>query len=298
MSVPGAAAQFGIVLRRPPTERSNQPFYDSFLAGLEETLDRHGASIFVQMAGSREEEDETYPRWAAEHLVDAVVLVDPVQHDHRIAACAELGIPVVVVGEGVRGAQASIVEVDNDSAMRTAVDFLVSLGHRVIGRVSGPADLLHTRSRTRAFDAAVEESGVTGWSLEGDYRSPSGAARTRELLDRDPTPTALIYDNDVMAVAGLAVAVAREIDVPARLSLLAWDDSARCRLADPPLSVVSRDVHELGQTVAEALLGIQTALLGIRTAPLGIQHPEVASVLHTPKARVVARGTTAAVAAH
>jgi DNA-binding LacI/PurR family transcriptional regulator len=272
-------AQFGVVLHRPATERSNQPFYDSFLAGLEETLDRHGAGVFVQMASSRQEEDETYPRWARENLVDAVVLVDPVQDDPRTAVCAALGIPVVVVGEGVLGAQASIVEVDNGAAMRTAVDFLVSLGHRVIGRVSGPEDLLHTRARTVAFDAAAQEAGVTGWSLEGDYRSATGAARTRDLLDRDPMPSALIYDNDVMAVAGLAVAAERRIDVPARLSLLAWDDSARCRLADPPLSVVSRDVHELGQTVAQALLGTRT---------------QVASVVHTPKARVVGRGTTAA----
>ena len=200
------APQFAVVLHRPPTEHSNQPFYDSFLAGLEETLDLHGASVFVQMAGSREEENETYPRWAAERLVDAVVMVNPVQDDPRTALCASLGIPVVVVGEGVRGAQASIVEVDNGSAMRTAVDFLVSLGHRVIGRVSGPADLLHTRSRTRAFEAAASAAGVIGWSLEADYLAQSGADRTRELLDRDRRPTALIYDNDIMAVAGLAVA--------------------------------------------------------------------------------------------
>jgi DNA-binding LacI/PurR family transcriptional regulator len=270
--------QFGVVLHRPPTERSNQPFYDSFLAGLEETLDRHGANVFVQMASSRQEENETYPRWAREELVDAVVIVDPVQDDQRTTLCASLGIPVVVVGEGVRGDQASIVEVDNGSAMLTAVDFLVGLGHRVIGRVSGPVDLLHTRSRTMAFDTAAEQAGIKGWSVEGDYGAKSGADCTRELLSRDPIPSALIYDNDVMAVAGLAVAAERNIDVPAHLSLLAWDDSARCRLASPALSVVHRDVHELGQIVAETLLGTQTA--------------EVASVVHTPKARVVARGTT------
>jgi DNA-binding LacI/PurR family transcriptional regulator len=272
-------SQFGVVLQRPPTERSSDTFYDSFLAGLEETLDLHGASIFVQMAGSRQEESEIYPRWVREQLVDAVVLVDPIQDDPRMAACASLGLPVVVVGEGVRGAQPSIVEVDNGSAMLSAVEFLVALGHRVLGRISGPTELLHTRSRTVAFETAAAEAGVTGWSVEGDYRSQSGAERTRELLSRDPVPSALIYDNDIMAVAGLAVAAELRIDVPGRLSLLAWDDSARCRLADPPLSVVSRDVHELGQAVAGALLGTQTA--------------QVASVVHTPKAHVFARGTTA-----
>src|SRR5690242_3899821 len=187
-------AQFAVVLHRPATEHSNQPFYDSFLAGLEETLDRHGAGVFVQMASSREEEHDTYPRWARERLVDAVVMVDPVPDDPRPAVCASLGIPVVVVGEGVVGAQTSIVEVDNGSAMRTAVNFLVSLGHRVIGRVSGPSELLHTRSRTMAFDAATAAAGVTGWAVEGDYLSRSGAQCTRALLDRDPTPSALIYD--------------------------------------------------------------------------------------------------------
>lgn len=272
------SAQFGVMIQPPAGGRSNGPFYDSFLAGLEETLDLHGASVFVQMAGSRAEEIETYPRWARERLVDAAVLVDPVQDDPRLGVCAGLGIPVVVLGEGVRGAQASIVEVDNASAMHTAVEFLFSLGHRAFGRVSGPADLLHTRSRTAAFDAAVRAGGGTGSSVEGDYGAQSGARCTRELLDLAPRPTAIIFDNDVMAVAGLEVATECQVDVPGRLSLLAWDDSALCRLAEPPLSVVSRDAHEFGVAVAGALLRIRSV--------------HVSSVVHTAKARVFARGTT------
>ncbi|MEV5551218.1 substrate-binding domain-containing protein [Streptomyces sp. NPDC052309] len=38
------------------------------------------------------------------------------------------------------------------------------------------------------------------------------------------------------------------------LSLIAWDDSTLCRLASPPLTTMTVDVHRYGVLVAEAAL--------------------------------------------
>ena len=43
----------------------------------------------------------------------------------------------------------------------------------------------------------------------------------------------MVYDNDVMAAAGLAVAAEEGVLVPEQLSLVAWDDSPLGRLAGP-----------------------------------------------------------------
>ncbi|MGN8246544.1 LacI family DNA-binding transcriptional regulator [Cellulomonas soli] len=273
----GRAPRFGVALQPTVQGRGLEPFYTDFLAGMEEELDRHGATVLLHVVHERDDELAAYRRWAAEGLVDAVVAGDLVEDDPRARVCAELGLPLVLIG-GAPDGRASVVDYDNAEAMRTAVSFLADLGHRRIGRVSGPARYAHTRAREAAFWPALAAHGVQGAQAEGDYGEASGAAATRTLLSADEPPTALVFDNDVMAVAGLAAAAELGVSVPEQLSVLAWDDSANCRLSHPPLSVVSRDVHEVGRDTANLLL---------RLAAGG--EPEV---LSTPGVRVVSRGTT------
>src|SRR5690606_14605312 len=79
---------------------------------------------------------------------------------------------------------------------------------------------------------------------------------TRELLTSPTRPTALIYDNDVMAIAGLAVAQEMGLAVPGDLSIVAWDDSPLCQLVHPPLTALSRDIPAYGAHAARRLLDV------------------------------------------
>jgi DNA-binding LacI/PurR family transcriptional regulator len=69
-------------------------------------------------------------------------------------------------------------------------------------------------------------------------------------------PTAIMYENDVMAVG--AVGAARELgfEVPADVSILAWDDSPLCSLTHPTVSAMQRDVPAMGRQVARLLLDV------------------------------------------
>jgi DNA-binding LacI/PurR family transcriptional regulator len=93
-------------------------------------------------------------------------------------------------------------------------------------------------------------------SVSTDYSGSEGAEATRRVLARERPPTALIYDNDVLAVAGLAVASERGLTVPGDLSLVAWDDSALCRSAHPALTELVRDTSAFGRNAAEQLLSL------------------------------------------
>ena len=73
-----------------------------------------------------------------------------------------------------------------------------------------------------------------------------------------------------MAVAAVGVAAEMGVAVPDQLSLLAWDDSALCRLANPTISAMSLDVQAMGMQVADCLLnmlagGPVTAVHGSRS---------------------------------
>ncbi|MDV9174172.1 substrate-binding domain-containing protein, partial [Streptomyces sp. W16] len=94
--------------------------------------------------------------------------------------------------------------------------------------------------------------------LATDHSGEAGARATRSLLTGAPPdrPTAIVYDNDIMAVAGLSVAAELGLAVPADVSLLAWDDSQLCRLTHPTLSAMSHDVHGFGADTARTLFGV------------------------------------------
>ncbi|GAA3772314.1 substrate-binding domain-containing protein [Plantactinospora mayteni] len=274
----GATSAVGLVLARPPRLLGAEPFFMEFIAGIEERLAEHGRSVLLHIVANHSAEIAAYRRWAQQQLVDAVVLVNPTVDDTRPAILGELGLPVVVAGEAAAGTPA--VRRDDVGSVRAALAHLLDLGHRRIARVSGPETLRHTRTRTAALLKAVRSAGVTAELVAGDYSEESGAKLTTVLLGRPEPPSAIIYDNDLMALAGLNAAKELGLEIPRDLSLIAWDDSSLCRLASPPLTTMSLDVHLFGDLVAESVLRL------IEGQPVAQRWCATESV--------VARGTTAA----
>ncbi|WP_431930793.1 LacI family DNA-binding transcriptional regulator [Nonomuraea jabiensis] len=244
----------GLVLARPSRLLGAEPFFMEFIAGIEERLAEHDRSVLLHVVTTHDQEVAAYRRWAAHRTVDAVVLVNRAVHDTRPAALRELGIPVVVAGEPA--GDAPTVRTNDEGAVHQAVSHLHDLGHRRIARISGPNTLLHTRTRTRALLQTAGAAGIEAIVEEGDYSEESGAKLTEMLLNRPDPPTAIVYDNDLMAVAGLNAAKELGVRVPHDLSLIAWDDSSLCRLTSPALTAMSLDVHLFGQMVADSTLDL------------------------------------------
>ncbi|HEY1532170.1 MAG TPA: substrate-binding domain-containing protein [Galbitalea sp.] len=246
----------GLVLLRGRRDMLVEPFYGEVISGMESVLAPRGLNVLMQVVSSRAEELDCYERWAAQGSVAGVVLTDLGPDDQRPRLVADYGFPGVILGDPIDSAGMSVVRTDDFTAMSDAVSQLADLGHRVIGRVSGPSRLSHTRARTDAFTAVTAARGIIGILLEGDYTAASGAEATRQLLSWDEPPSAIVYDNDIMAVEGLSVALGEGVLVPAQLSILAWDDSTLCRIAQPPLSAMSHDVYDMGVLAARGLLRV------------------------------------------
>ncbi|UCM91372.1 LacI family DNA-binding transcriptional regulator [Streptomyces marincola] len=269
----------GLVLARPARLLGVEPFFMEFIAGIEEKLAERGLSVLLHVVATHDEEIATHRRWAERGLVDAVVVVNLTGGDRRPAVLAGLGLPAVMVGAWDGGPDTPAVITDNAAPVREALDVLFGLGHRRIARVTGPAELVHTRARTAALREGCAAVGVEPVLVEGDYSAEAGAELTAQLLRRPERPTAVLYDNDVMAVAGLGVAKEHGVRVPEDLSLIAWDDSTLCRLASPALSTMSVDVHRFGVLVAASVLELIDGRPVVRR--------------WSPPARFTARGSTA-----
>jgi DNA-binding LacI/PurR family transcriptional regulator len=252
----GRAGALGLVVDRPASTLGIEPFFMQLISGIEGELAARDIALLLQVTADRAAQLASYRRWWAERRVDGVFLVDLHIDDARVELLKELGLPAIVIGgpQGLAGLPG--VWNDDVSAERGVVEYLAALGHRRIARVAGLPELWHTAVRTEAFETVAAELGVTPITVTTDYTGEQGARATRSLLASADPPTAITYDNDIMAVAGLSVAAEMGIAVPERLSLVAWDDSVLCRLVHPPLTAVSLDIAAYGAHVARRLLDL------------------------------------------
>jgi DNA-binding LacI/PurR family transcriptional regulator len=244
----------GLVISRPASVLGIEPFFMSFVSGVEEVLSEHDFALLLQVAPRPDTELETYRRWWTGRRVDGVFVVDLRVDDPRVEGLTDLGLPAVVVGDPEHAGPLPSVWSDDAQAVTVAIEHLAALGHRRVARVSGPDHLVHTRVRSEAFEAAGSRLGVKVQQVPTDYTLEAGISATRKLLGARWRPTALVFDNDLMAVGAVQVAAELGLGIPDDLSILAWDDSPLCRLTSPPLSAMSRDVAAYGASAARLLL--------------------------------------------
>lgn len=254
----GRADSIGLVLPRSASTLATEPYFMELIAGLERVFTLRGCALLLQVVLDVETEIACHERWAAQARVDGVVVVDLRADDPRLAALRSLGLPAVLAGDPSLGDGLPAVYNDDAAAAAAVVDHLVGLGHRRIARVAGPAALGHVGIRAAAAAAAARSHGVDLEIVHTDFTGRAGAGATTVMLEgpAGQRPTAIVYDNDIMAVAGLSVARSLHLDVPGDVSLVAGDDSPLCEVTHPTLSAVGHDVVAYGSLIAEKLFAV------------------------------------------
>ncbi|WP_432825245.1 LacI family DNA-binding transcriptional regulator [Dactylosporangium sp. CA-092794] len=245
----------GMVLVRPPRVMVVDSFFTQMLSGVEAELNRGDVALVLHLVDDFAETIDVYRRWYAGRHVDGVILTDLRHGDPRPAALRAIGLPAAVIGGGPDLSGLSSVDADVAGTARGIVGYLRALRHRVVARVAGPQELLHTGQRDAAYEAAVEELGEISYQVVyTNYSAADGMRATRELLSLADPPTALVFDNDVMAAASLKVAHEMGLAVPADFSVVAWDDSDLCQITVPEITAVTQSPALQSELTARALL--------------------------------------------
>lgn len=248
----------GLVMRRAPELLGADPFFPQFLAGVESVLAERGSALVLQFVGDDDQaEAASYRRLAGQGRVDGVFLNDMLVDEHRFGLLAGLGLPAVAVGRPTGPCPFPVVTVDDRQGVAGTVAHLLGLGHRRVGFVGGPEGYVHSRSRRAAWRQTLEAAGVApGPELVADFTGPGGAAATRALLELPDPPTAIVYANDAMAIAGMGVAIGLGLEVPGDLSVAGFDDVPLAAHVAPPLTTVRQDAMAWGRAAAEVLLAV------------------------------------------
>lgn len=274
------AFSLGFIVARDPVLLGSDPFFPAFIAGLESTLSRQGQVLVLQVVTTADDEEAGYRRLAAESRVDGFILSDLRHADPRIALVQELGLPAVTLNRPDIPSPFPALCLHDTPGVAATVRHLADLGHTRIAHVAGPDLLLHGQRRREAFLDASRRLGLPPGPVEiADFTAAGGTTATRRLLALPEPPTAIVYANDVMAIAGITAARQAGLTIPGDLSVTGYDDTELAAFVHPALTTVRADPFRWGELAAATLL----ILVG------GGQPTEV----ELPDAQLVVRRSTA-----
>jgi len=199
-------------------------------------------------------------RFIEQQRLYGVLLLPPISENDELAAvCRELGCTLVRMGSARLDHDRHLVASNDRHAVREAVSWLTTLGHRRIGFIAGPEGFRSASERELGFIDGLASAGLKldpALSQRGNYRFESGLAAGERLLSADPRPTAIFSSNDEMAAGVLHAARAKGISVPEQLSIIGFDDTPIAVKIWPALTTVRQPLALIAEKATERLVTI------------------------------------------
>ena len=246
----------GLVIPYDPDYLFSDPFLLEVIRGVEQTANDNDYNVLLSMA-KKNDQRSAYTRLMRSGYIDGVVTVETFEGDVIGRQLEEQGVPRVSIGYRDGDRPINVVHSDDYRGAYEAVSYLLKLGHRRIGIISGPAQFMGAmderlrgaRDALTAYDLKPDPSLLTF----GDFTLESGYRASQPLLQAQPRPTALFVMNDRMATGVLRYAREIGLKVPRDLSVVGFDDVLLSASVEPPLTTIRQHSVELGQVAAQQL---------------------------------------------
>jgi DNA-binding LacI/PurR family transcriptional regulator len=220
-----------LVVPEPDSRVFSDPFFAGILRGVSMTL-APTSSQLVLLIQPAVGDDQRLLRYLRGGHVDGAIIVSHHGRDNVLQELAQLPLPIVFSARplGVEVPVAS-VDVDSVAGARTAVEYLLSLGRRRIGTVTGPLDMTAGLDRLTGFKEVLAEAGLPADAIAyGDFTADGGE------------------------VAALRVLSQRGRRVPEDVAVVGFDDSVLATTTTPRLTTIRQPVEQLGARMAELVL--------------------------------------------
>jgi DNA-binding LacI/PurR family transcriptional regulator len=165
-------------------------------------------------------------------------------------------IPLLAVGCRTSPPVPSVA-VDNAEGAALATRHLLSLGHRTVHHLAGPASWLDAQVRVDGWREALREAGAEEPPLlmAADWSAATGYDLGLRIA-ADDSVTAVFCANDPMALGLLRALSEQGRRVPEDISVVGFDDIPESSYFLPPLTTVRQHFGELGRRALDALVGL------------------------------------------
>ncbi|HSM55374.1 MAG TPA: LacI family DNA-binding transcriptional regulator [Candidatus Sulfomarinibacteraceae bacterium] len=240
--------------------RFSDPFFSEFIAGLGNTAADHHYDLLVSThPPESERERKAYEQAVRGGWVDGLLVVRTRVKDSRVQLLCENGFPFVAFGRTDCNGDFPYVDEDSEAGMRMMVDHFAALGHRDIGLIAPPVDLMFGCLRIQGFHRAMTDNDLVvneQWIVTGDMTQRSGAEAARRLLALESQPTAIIAGNDLMAIGAMSYLQQQGYEIPGDFAIGGFDDIPPAAHTNPPLTTIHQPIYRIARTICEMLIDL------------------------------------------
>lgn len=218
----------------------------------------HYRLVVIPVASIADRADEIV-RLLRSTALDGVVLAPPASDNLKILAgltSAGIRFGRIAPTHSLEVGPSNII--DDVAASREIAEHLIALGHRKIAIILGDPTHPASAARTRGYGEAFAAAGIAispDHIEQGLFTRESGYVAAQSLFDKGLSPTAILAQNDDMAVGALMAARERGLRVPEDLSIAGFDDSEVSRITWPTITTVRQPVFEMAATAADMVIG-------------------------------------------
>jgi LacI family transcriptional regulator len=186
-------------------------------------------------------------------VTDGVIIVTPAATSFSTAA------PVVTIDPNNECPECLAVMATNHAGAVAATEYLIGLGHRRIGFISGRPDLQSAQRRLQGYQDALRQANIPvdqDLIAAGDFTTETGRLCARRLLSLSDPPTAIFAANDQSAMGTIEAAREMGLRVPQDLSVIGFDNIPEAAYSDPALTTIDQFIEEMGRVATGKLVDL------------------------------------------
>lgn len=149
------------------------------------------------------------------------------------------------------------INLNNYDGAFEATKYLIELGHRNIGIITGDLNKLSGEIRFDSFKQALLSGGILlneDYIAYGDFTENSGYNGMKKLLVSENKPTAVFACNDTMALGAYKAIIESGLSIPEDISVIGFDNSQISQYMSPPLTSVNVSLPEAAKCSVDLLI--------------------------------------------
>jgi LacI family transcriptional regulator len=229
------------------------PFAIEVMKGVNRAIAQSEFDLLVYTTGvvrksGRASHEQKYVSLLNNSITDGVIIVAPVTGEFSTDA------PIVSIDPLMSDPNYPSVHATNYQGAMEAMNYLLGLGHKRIGFISGRSELESSARRLKGYRDALEKARLPvdeALIASGDYTTETGMKCTRELLALENPPTAIFASNDQSAMGVFQVAEELGLRIPEDLSVIGFDNIMESKYLR--LTTVDQFISEMGFVATQML---------------------------------------------
>ena len=229
------------------------PFYVEVMRGVSTELDKKGYYLVLCYP-----HEQNYLDIFTQKRVDGFILLSPSITLHSlIDILIEKQVPFVSTARVSGHDNVPFVDVDNYLGGISAVEHLVSLGHREIAYI-GKKGIASSSDRYQGYRDTLKRHRIPEnedlvFSADSSNLA-SGYETAKHMISKGHIPTAIFAASDLMAIGVMRAFLEIGMKVPDDISIIGFDNISISQYSYPALSTITQPAFEKGVIAADMLV--------------------------------------------